>query len=1204
MLINKMMSVFLSVAFICNTFSFPTNDINSYSITEEEVTVQNVYYDNTTDSTGSDRIIVALGDSYSSGEGIEPFYGQLKTNLTDSGDYFGLFEGMFDKKSRTSVNEKIKNEDWLAHRSQYAWSGMLTLPGVEGNMADNRNTNWFFMASSGAVTHNIIGYDIDEKGNKNYEYYIDHKSIFQNINNLIGINQSKKVKQENSCRQYKYANTNGVENSIYLDAQIKIFDDLQKEGKYADYVVMTIGGNDVGFSGIITRAVLNTNYLCKDDLNLSLFWSKKLVDVGGLVRNDLKETYKEVARAAGPQATIIVAGYPELLDRSGKGIPISKKEAEYIDNAVTFFNDQIQSVIKECQSEGINIEYVSVAEEFGTIGENGNAIGTPHQAYSDDAFLNKLIIRQSEDLDDTKWPISNIVSAYSMHPNLKGSIAYAKCVQAKINELEEKKNNIGDGLDASYKKAYLDVLLQNKTEISNYNWQYNEDRSSNPVSLYDICGDGTPELFFITAQAPDTVANLHIYTFRNGGADEIYTCSIDSTAGSGNLGYLLFSTEFSRDLYLFTGYMDSFSTSAYKKLTYDGNKLVDNPIICADTSEQGEKSFKYRDLDTSKENYYTVEEKLLFCLKDIVICDVDFTQHIIQIQNLYLGNSKNAAMSYDEAVLELNDGQMIDNDSEFKGITLTSDNEIEYKELLDDLYILAKAGTDGSDDYIELYNGLYEKYNMYGDAVNYDLDSLGYGFGDIDNDNTDELFVFYNDSLITIYTIVDKKIVNLMNSWTRNGKLILDDGSLYGYGTINYASCSFTHWIYNTDSHSFEVSERYFYDYFDESQEEGFDNNNPWERDDYWYYTKKDTFDKKECQKATYKKAKDFQDYYSGKKTDYEYNTFSKWESQYHPTTNDQISREEAYDAIKNYCYQKYGKALTDMIEEGKYSIYWHVADELVNGRYKVAFRSYTGAFEYYYVDPVTGDTYVTEWVWGIMDEEQPTNEAFNALDYLTIKSDEESDSANNTWKESYISTVLEKKQLSTVPEEYKMVRGYLHDFDSNGIPELIYEIPADMEINDRYIISFKNDSVVELSAYSPAYIHDEYFSSDMLITKSYLGQGVGSDISLRFFKYVDDDFVCVKEYYISDNIDRDGQTSVPTINYSDIYGTNRSINIEKMKSELSEIGIDMTETYYSEESSSAKYYMYDFDFSGLDATNAKNEYRSNDQLIDAIKSY
>ena len=62
-------------------------------------------------SDSARRILVAMGDSYSSGEGIEPFFYQ------DS-----------------DIRVRIQQDDWLAHRSKKAWSGMLELPDANGSM--------------------------------------------------------------------------------------------------------------------------------------------------------------------------------------------------------------------------------------------------------------------------------------------------------------------------------------------------------------------------------------------------------------------------------------------------------------------------------------------------------------------------------------------------------------------------------------------------------------------------------------------------------------------------------------------------------------------------------------------------------------------------------------------------------------------------------------------------------------------------------------------------------------------------------------------------------------------------------------------------------------------------------------------------------------------------------------------------------------
>ena len=93
------------------------------------------------------------------------------------------------------------------------------------------------------------------------------------------------------------------------------------------------------------------------------------------------------------------------------------------------------------------------------------------------------------------------------------------------------------------------------------------------------------------------------------------------------------------------------------------------------------------------------------------------------------------------------------------------------------------------------------------------------------------------------------------------------------------------------------------------------------------------------------------------------------------------LTQEQALEAIKNYCYAN-NPDLESMAESDDYTIYWDVttgeADEIV-----VLYRSYTGAETRYYIDPASGETYVTELVPGIIDEEQRTEESFNVRDYV-----------------------------------------------------------------------------------------------------------------------------------------------------------------------------------------------------------------------------
>ena len=164
-------------------------------------------------STSDPFIMVSMGDSYSAGEGIEPFYGQDKP-VTDTED------------------GKVNDPDWLAHRSEKSWPGRLTVPGITGTMKDykkdpktgsNADVQWYFVASSGAVT-----------------------SHFQN-------SQKKKL------RVKKLWGKNVVSTSVR--PQLEVFDKIDADK--VDYVTMTIGGNDVGFADIIYTAYTQSAALHK-----------------------------------------------------------------------------------------------------------------------------------------------------------------------------------------------------------------------------------------------------------------------------------------------------------------------------------------------------------------------------------------------------------------------------------------------------------------------------------------------------------------------------------------------------------------------------------------------------------------------------------------------------------------------------------------------------------------------------------------------------------------------------------------------------------------------------------------------------------------------------------------------------------------------------------------------------------------------------
>lgn len=423
------------------------------------VTHMTVYADPEADDP---MIVVSMGDSYSSGEGIEPFYGQ------DS-----------------PINIKTNSDDWLAHRSVKSWPSKLVVPGYEGESGDltmadyksGQNTDftlalkgdceWFFVASSGAVTDDI------------------HSTKQEKELRQFGENHNKKYTKE-------------------LPTQLDVFDRINGT---VDFVTITIGGNDVHFADIIKTCALESTYLGSRSLE-----TKLKLTMSGLekIKNKIWQTYNLISDKA-PEAKIIVAGYPQLLDPSGKGFVISKEEAELANSSVSKFNNELKNLVEECSKNGLRIYYVDVEEAF-----------SGHEAYSGDPWINEIILgSQKEDLD-----YMAVSSAYSMHPNEKGTDAYAERVNEMIRSLcdDDKKYY------SSVLKEYREYEECAKEGIAKKDYstptKYAEERKLNGLLTeevkwgHDICyrfidinNDRHNELVIAT----DELKVLDIYTRGEGG---------------------------------------------------------------------------------------------------------------------------------------------------------------------------------------------------------------------------------------------------------------------------------------------------------------------------------------------------------------------------------------------------------------------------------------------------------------------------------------------------------------------------------------------------------------------------------------------------------------------------------------------------------------------------------------------------------------
>ncbi|MBR3267502.1 MAG: WG repeat-containing protein [Oscillospiraceae bacterium] len=330
-------------------------------------------------------IVVSLGDSYSSGEGIEPFYGQKKAD-----------------GSNNTWEYKSEIHDWQAHRSTLSWPAQIVIPGIEGTMrdykADNEDSHdsdvckWYFRAVSGAETKHLNESQLKPTKKDLLASKVDHD----------------------------------------IPAQLTVFDKIEKYS--TDYVTMSLGGNDVDFVGVVRDCVLGSTYLSYGtsmiENRFEQIWSNWEKDY----KNRLRNAYLDTRKAAGEQAYILVVGYPRLFDETGKGALISKEEAQRVNANVTAFNTRIKFLVEGLDDD--HFVFVDVEKEFSKDGGHG--------AYSDDQWINEIILgTRSEDLEHPA-----ISSSYSMHPNKEGAQAYARCVNQAIAEIESARKTFHEECDS------------------------------------------------------------------------------------------------------------------------------------------------------------------------------------------------------------------------------------------------------------------------------------------------------------------------------------------------------------------------------------------------------------------------------------------------------------------------------------------------------------------------------------------------------------------------------------------------------------------------------------------------------------------------------------------------------------------------------------------------------------------------------------
>lgn len=337
--------------------------------------------------TKPDHFVVAMGDSYSAGEGASDNEGHDYYNTTD--------------------NHGGGPHANLCHRSRKAWSRKTTLPDKPGASIGSRADSWapdmdfHLVACSGAESQHLLP---DPQLPMN-----DGRRNPTNAFGQDGRGQFGQVSQID--RGFLNENTT--------------------------LVTFSIGGNDARFADVFAKCIKNILTPCPDD---TLDGTSDPVKnyVPHLIRTKVKQsvlTNLRVMHRRAPNAQILLVGYPHILshgvldDFCGiSGLQISEPEYDWLHQTGTLLNrvlgdtasNQLHSAVEIARNlYDIPVSYANPIPAFGGKGVCG-----------DPQLIHGIVSHKSKGEDDDK-----IRSNQSFHPNKQGIMLYAQVVSDKLSNI-------------------------------------------------------------------------------------------------------------------------------------------------------------------------------------------------------------------------------------------------------------------------------------------------------------------------------------------------------------------------------------------------------------------------------------------------------------------------------------------------------------------------------------------------------------------------------------------------------------------------------------------------------------------------------------------------------------------------------------------------------------------------------------------------
>jgi hypothetical protein len=311
--------------------------------------------------------VVALGDSYSSGEGAS------NAPVNGAWDYYRSSD--HDGQTKNGDNAEFQDS---CHRSPYAWSRVAYLPDVPTSSIGSRmNTldptlDYHMAACSGAVSQNMLPSSVPS--------------------GPLGLGQYSEGSQLDQG---------------YLDQNTTL-------------VTLSIGGNDARFTKVIKDCITETSYPdCSND-TLAGDTQPLSVSEPNVINNTVEpaiETILVDIHRQAPNARILLMGYPEIFDQAGNtankmcSLGITQASAYWLDQMADTLDVAVGvAAINVNRNDNANVTYADPRSSFA-----GKGVCDTNPAINN--------IMSAVTRGESPTPL-NLGTQQSFHPTVAGAAVY------------------------------------------------------------------------------------------------------------------------------------------------------------------------------------------------------------------------------------------------------------------------------------------------------------------------------------------------------------------------------------------------------------------------------------------------------------------------------------------------------------------------------------------------------------------------------------------------------------------------------------------------------------------------------------------------------------------------------------------------------------------------------------------------------------